>query len=154
MEMNKDLKFIRLTAPGQFNLIPPYLFEQVKGRRWDVQRLRNIGPILLTSPFNIIGVFSDADNKIKGFLWVVLDILNETLEVVLLSVDRKYQNNGILAGTLELVKTFPERPDTKNTIQELNINLKDKIYLTTTRPHALEKAGCKRSNIIIMEINR
>lgn len=81
-----NLKFIRLTTPEQFNVVPRHLFEGMDTRP--------------AGPLDIVGVLAAADNKIKGFLWTVLNIMTGVFEIVHFSTDEEYD-------PAELLETFP-----------------------------------------------
>lgn len=138
----ENLKFIRLTQPDQFKLIPRELFEQVKGAEFKVDRLYQFGPALLASPLTLFYALADNETSvIKGVLWASINPFTENLDIHVLSIDKDYQGNGALDGALE----FLEKIRTEN-----NLN---KLQMTTTRPKVYEeKQNWKRSSQIVLEI--
>jgi ABC-type nitrate/sulfonate/bicarbonate transport system permease component len=77
-------------------LIPRYLFEQIKGRDWEVENIYKFGPLFVSNPLNRVWVLLK-NNTIKGVLWITIDPVVEIIAVNVLSVDREYQRlNGSL----------------------------------------------------------
>ena len=141
-----DLKFVRLTEPEQFSLIPRYLFEQVKGFDFKIERLYQFGPILLASPLTFLYALADKESSlIKGILWAEVNPFNEDVNAHTFSIDKEYQNrNG--DAMREGIKKIEEIRDMEN--------LTGKIVTSTIRPKAFEKAGLKKSKRVIMELKR
>lgn len=143
------MKFVRLTEPEQFALIPLYLFEQVKDRDFSVDRIKQFGPILLASPLTFLYILAEKEQlengyaPAKGVLWLTINPFEETFYIELLSVDKECQsNNGsLLQGAVEFIKMLPE-------YNQLN----PKIIAVTKHPKALEKAGWVKSKNIRIEI--
>jgi hypothetical protein len=149
----KDLKFVRLDKGHLWNMIPRRYIEQVKDRGWTTDRFFEIAPILLSNPMNVMGVFVDSENQIKGFLWVNINLLTEYLNVITLSIDREYQDTkgSIIDHVFELIKDMPNDILTKGILKSLKINLKEKIRMATKHPLAYERRKWRRSDLIIME---
>jgi len=138
-EPDRPLKFIRIF---DFNLIPPSLVDQVKPKEYETERLFQLGPHLVSSPFTLLFVLADKDHVIQGFLWAMLNALDQNLYGQVLSVSREYQD---LKGTL-----------LKQAVNHL-VSLKKqipfrKLYWITTRSEAFEKHGFKKSDRIMMEV--
>lgn len=135
--MGSNLKFVKIISLDQ---IPRYLFEQVRDRDFDVDRLYKWAPVLFKNPANLFGALLDHNEDIKGVLWTSFNPITNKLTVHMLSIDRKYFGKGILNevnGILNKLK--------KNVGAESVIGM-------TSRPNAIErKMGFKRSKIIIME---
>ena len=132
-----DLKGIRIF---DFNLIPKYLLEQVKGSdiNWDtVLKLNND---INSNPLTILYVWADDKNIIKGFLWGELALISERLVMIVLSVDKKYQHSDINKVLQELMREICG-----------SLNIKSCIWCTT-RPRAFERVGYIKSKRVLMEI--
>jgi len=133
----RELSFKRVFA---FELIPRYLFTQIKGSEWDIEFLYNYGGLLGKSPLTLLYVLVNEDYQIKGVLWGAIDPLNKAIVVYTLSVDREYQDRGgplLYAGEfLETIK------------KEANMG---KIVWPAIRPRAFERLGAKKSKVILME---
>lgn len=142
-----ELKFVRITQPEQFSLVPRYLFEQVKGSDYKIDRLYQFGPLLLASPltfFYVLAVKEQLENgcaPVKGILWAEINPFYENLEAHIFSIDKEYQHNGAMAGAIDKLKEI-----------QLREKLTGKITSETTRPKAVKKAGWKISDTINMEI--
>lgn len=135
--MGTALKFVKVT---DINVIPRYLFEQVKPREFDIDRLYQWAPVLFKNPLNLLGAFIDKEESVKGVMWSSYNPINNKLMVHVLSVDRGYQNKGILREVLGILKKLQ-----RSTQAEAVIGL-------TSRPRAMERQmGCGRSNFVLME---
>lgn len=145
-----DLKFIRVTDPNIFSLIPRSLFEQIKGYDFSVERLILYGASIVRYPLTYLYVMTDVSNVIKGVFWSRVDFVDETLEVYLISVEPEYQS-GILEQALKFARELQEkeRPKLKNV---WGIDLKDKINLITNQPKVYKKFGAKPTKRVLMEI--
>lgn len=137
-----DLKFVRLTIPDQFGLIPSYLFEQVKGADFKIDRFYQFGPMLLASPLTFFYALADKETSlIKGILWIAINPMEEMFYVEMLSIDKEYQGNGTLQSALKFVKSIPDYG-----------LLNSKIIMMTKHVKVFEKAGWRQSEKVRMEI--
>ena len=148
-----DLKFVRFTTDGindsdrtlaayLFSRIPAYLFEQVKDTDFKVERIYQFGPMLLASPLTFLYVLTDKETSlIKGVLWTEFSPLSEQLVVHIFSIDKEYQNDGAMEMSKKKLLEIKEQN-----------KISGSITTVTTRPKAVEKAGWKRSDKIVMEI--
>ena len=130
------LKFVRAK---DINLIPRYLFEQVKPMDFDIDALYKWAPIIYDNPMNILGAFLDSENKVKGVMICSFNPVNQTIIVPLLSVDKEYYGKGILKEADGILNKFKRTLGAK------------KISIVTTRPHAMEKIGYAKSSVTMME---
>ena len=143
----EDLKFVRLTRPEQFSLVPRYLFEQVKGGDFNIDRLLQFGPMLLASPLTYFYILAEKEQLEKGYapakglLWAEVNPFNENVHAHLFSIDKEYQHDGAMSGAIKKLKEIREKE-----------NLTGKLTSETNRPKAVEKAGWQKSKIIYMEI--
>ncbi|MBA7600490.1 hypothetical protein ES703_07545 [subsurface metagenome] len=154
-----ELKFEPVIDPNLFAVTrcyTQYLFDQIPHRDWEVDSLYDCLPLFVANPLNRFWALTDIASKIKGFLWITIDPVVGMIAVNILTVDREYQNvNGSLSKTpSEIVKKVVEHLHKFQ--DELKakggIELKRKIFWSTARPKAFERAGAKRHNRIIMEI--
>ena len=145
-----DLKFIRLTQPEQFALIPRRLFEQVAEKDPDViiENLYKFGPMQLTCDTTFLYVMVDGESKIKGVLWAGVNDFSEILEVSFLSVDREYQNSDACKVSLEFLQQIQKKHGLRKIrmMTKRGKNYKDKYE------RVYKKQGMKESDIVIMEI--
>lgn len=142
-----DLKFVRLTRPEQFSLIPQYLFKQVKDRDFSIDRIKEFGPVLLASSLTFLYILAEKEQlaegyaPAKGVLWLTVNPFEEVFYVELLSVDKEYQGNkgDTLRGVVNFIQSIPEYK-----------SLKPKIVMTTKHIKAFEKVGWKQSKKVRM----
>ena len=135
-----DLKFIRIQ---DFNLIPRYLMEQVRGGDAKIDRILQFGSGIAKDPLTLLYVLADQQNKIKGFVWGEIDVFEELIHVNTLSLDKEYQdsNGTAILKTVEFLRGLTE-----------GSKLKKKITFSTNRPKAFERVGFKRMALVNMEI--
>ena len=149
-----DLTFEPLLMPNGLKIVPRYLFEQIKNRKWDVDRLYEYGPLFITNPLNRFWVLTDIDHKVKGVLWITIDPITEFIAVNILSIDKEYQRlNGSLRSRPSDVirRTVEFLHKVQDELKAKKVNIKRKILWSTTRPRACERAGAKRYRVV-MEI--
>ena len=131
----KDLTFERVTQPLLFSYIPKYLFEQVKDRSFDIDRLFRFSDKLLANPTQLFYVLIDDEKKIKGIFWASLNVINNCIDVALLSVDKEYQFGDAIENTLEFIDSTIQKDAT--------------VRIITTRTAAYEKAGFKKTRTML-----
>ncbi|KKK48430.1 hypothetical protein LCGC14_3145210, partial [marine sediment metagenome] len=137
--------FVRITGKPDivdmlFRQIPHELFEQVKDIEFNIDLLYQYPSKFIGGMNTRFYVLVDEDDKIKGVLWAFINILMETIQVKVLSIDKEYQNGEALEATLDFIKSW----------QADNENLK--IQCVTKRPNAYRRAGWKDSKSVILEI--
>jgi len=143
-----DLTFVRVIDPNIFALIPQYLFEQVEGRSWSVERLYKFAPLFLTNDSNCFWVLENKEKVKKGVLWVVIDVLSEKLNVIVFSVDEEYQDTNYLKSARDFLRQF---------IKDFNgiegeIKIKETINWVTSRPELFDEIGGRRPKTIMVEV--
>lgn len=141
-----DLRFVEIKKPDLFSQIPRYLFEQVEGRSWSVERLYKLGPLLFANDANYFWVLKDNKQVVKGVLWVVVDILSEKLNVILFSVGEEYQDTS-LKSVRDFLRQF---------IKDFNktggVKLKEKMNWITAQPEKLNEINGRRPKTILIEV--
>ncbi len=130
----EDLEFVRVTQPLLFHNIPKQLFEQVKDRSFDIDRLYRLSERLLSDPTQLFYVLIDEDKKIKGVFWAGANVLENAIDIVLLSIDKEYQFGDALKQTLKFVNTFQKNAT---------------IRILAARTAAYEKAGFKKTKTMV-----
>jgi len=134
--MGTCLKFVKVNI----NQIPRYLFEQVKPREFDVDKLYEWAPILLNNPMNLFGAFIDKEENVRGVMWSTFNPISSRIQVHILSVDREYYGKGILNEADGILNKFKKKLGA------------EKIVFQTTRPRVFERfLGCKKSKSVNME---
>lgn len=135
--MSTALKFVKVK---DISHIPRYLFEQVKPREFDVDRLYQFAPILFSNPLNLFGAFIDKSESVKGTMWTSYNPITNAITVHLLSVDREYFGKGIMREIDGILNKLKKKMGAGTVIGY------------TTRPRAIERSiGFKRSKITVME---
>jgi len=141
MKSFKNLKFVRLTEPSQFALIPRALFEQVKDSNLMVDRVYQLAPAMMQSPVMFLFVLAESDTAIiKGVMWAMINPLTDMLMVHLLSVDKEYQDNEAVEETHKLLKAIIK-----------GFNLRGLEFITIRPLAFIKKYGGKQSKKVIIE---
>ena len=134
--MGTCLKFVRV---NDINLIPRYLFEQVKPLDFDIDELYKWAPVLMNNPMNVIGAFVDKFETVKGVMLCSYNPINRTITVNMLSVDPEYFGMGIVKEADGIVNKFKKKLGAQ------------RIVIVTTRPMAIARAGYKVASTVMME---
>lgn len=144
----KDLKFVRLTRAENARLIPKYLIEQDKDKDFTTEQFFKVAPFMVSEPSNIIGVFVNEANAVKGFMWVTIGVLTERLYVSLISFDEEYQE-GATEYAIETLREERQGHNVKNFLKAVGVNLKDAIWLVTEHPK--EYKDWQRAKQVLIE---
>lgn len=132
-----QLKFVKVE---DINVVPRYLFEQVKPDVYDVEKLYEWAPVLLNNPMNLMGVFVDKKESVKGVMWCTFNPITDTINVNTLSIDRSYWGMGIIDEANGILDKFKKKLGAS------------KIACVTSRPNALiSKGGFNTSNLVLLE---
>lgn len=140
---NGELQFVRFTQPEMLSLIPKELWEQV-AEVDDTLILENVykfGPIMLKNPFSFFYGIID-DSKIVGFFWANVDVFTNRLNVFYMSLDKKYQQDGIVSKFKGLIKSICNRHKLSAIYQVYSLH-----------PRIAERYGGTESKCKIMEYN-
>lgn len=142
--MKKKGTGLKYVPVEDFSLIPRYLLDQISPRMWDdtdrfYSVLCSVPPIFWK--MNLVGVFADHDHVIKGFMWFTADAVSKKLECKMISVDREYQNRGVLKEAADIAKKL---------MKEVKAN---GIIISTTAPKVFERYGFKVSPLVNMELS-
>jgi len=150
----KDLKFIRLTHPANADLVPRSLIDQARDKNFTTERFFILLPFLLVDESKIIGVFSDKDNAIKGFLYAQINLFSGQFAVVILSMNKEYQDNGgkVSKYATEVIRSIPKRNEVKAMLKKLKLELLPNIQASTTHPKVYERRGWVRAKSVTMEL--
>ena len=151
MKNTSELTFVKTR---DFNLIPSYLFKQFKEIKYDPKDLYFWGSAAADNPLTLLYVTVNKQHKIKGFMWAALDVLDRSVHVKALSIDKDYQEGDIVKRAIKIleeeIKAVNPKGDEKTQIKNI-------IKFHTTRPKAFQKkvleGGWKVSKQAIMEIN-
>ena len=130
-----------------FSYIPKYLFEQVKDRSFDIDRLFRFSDKLLANPTQLFYVLIDDEKKIMGIFWASANIICNRIDVNILSIDKEYQT---LDG-----KEYTSSDAIKKTLEFIDTFQKDAtVTITTSRTAAYEKAGFKKTKTVMQIENK
>jgi len=132
------MEFIRVNGIESFNRIPRYLFEQIKGRSWSVDRLFEYADSIISNPSTLFWVVEDGNKQIKGILWIVIDVLSRKLNVIAFYTEMD-------------IPTIIEVRDFLRGIAS-GLELKEKINWVTNEPEKLKEIGGEIPETIIVEV--
>lgn len=142
-----DLVFMRIFDPIH---IPSYLVEQLKDRLYEVDKFYAYQRIACTfhppeggmklNPTNLLySLVNEKLKQVKGFLWMVVDILSDSLVIQNFSIDKEYWHKGDSIALLE--------EKAKKVRQDLSLK---RIVWVTKHPKFCEARGFKRSKDTVM----
>ena len=118
------------------NLIPTYLFEQVE-RDWSIDKVYALANFINTSPTNMLWAFINDAHEIKGVLWCTINLLNESVFIKVLSIDKEYRGKKVYS------------PMAHKILNDAGFN---KIQWITDRTEGFERLGYKKSKYVLMEV--
>lgn len=135
--MGTALKFVRVRTIDQ---IPRHLFEQVKPREFDIDRLYEFAPVLLKNPLNLMGAFVTKEGEIKGVMWATFNVIANSIMVNVLSIAKEYFGRGIVREANGILR------------KQQKVLGATRVVFTTTRPRAFERFGYRKSKRVVMEM--
>jgi hypothetical protein len=143
MSKFSQLKFVRVTEYEDFKHIPRYLFNQMRYKEFDVDRVYDYAPQFLSSPQTWFYVLVDSDNLVRGLLWATTELVQNVLMINMLSVDPGYQGGAIRTATDFLFKEI-EKTD-----------LKPKIFWIQRRwKYLVRRLGWKSTGRMMIEMEK
>ncbi len=141
-----NLKWFRIIDP---KLIPPKYIEQIKERNFTLESfvkvlsedcVQIIDGRVVVNPLNLLFVLANDEFHIKGFSWMVVDPMTNSLIINSFSIDNEFWGSG------KAVKLLEEKAI------EIKDGAKlDRVYWITRCPKHSEKFGFKRSKHVLME---
>jgi N-acetylglutamate synthase-like GNAT family acetyltransferase len=135
--MKKELTIIPVPDA---RLVPRYLLEQVKDRRWTVDEWYQHQIDLKGVPENIVLSMINKKNEIVGIVWLTIDGFEKYVHINTLSVDKRYQSKSKL---IKFVTKY-----IRDLAKALKLSL---VGWTARRTKALERYGFEESEFKIME---
>jgi N-acetylglutamate synthase-like GNAT family acetyltransferase len=141
-----NLRWVRIFDPIH---IPREYVEQIKERTFEVDKfyklmkhtcMREEAGKMVLNPVNLLYVLINDENHVKGFCWMVVDVLNDALVINSFSMDNEYWGNG---RSIQLLKDKAQEIKEGAQLQ--------RVYWITRCPKHSEKYGFKRSKHILME---
>lgn len=141
-----ELVFVRLLDPIH---IPAYLVEQIKDRMFEVDqfyRYQSVACVIhtpqgpeLNATNMLYAIVHERLRQVKGFLWMVIDMLTNSLVVNNFSMDREYWGKGEALSLLE--------EKAKKVMKDLKLS---RIVWITRNPKYCENKGFKRAKDVLM----
>ena len=141
-----NLKWFRIIDP---KLIPPKYITQIKDCNFTLESfikvlsadcVQMVDGRAVVNPLNLLFVLANEDFHIKGFSWMVVDPMTNSLIINSFSIDNEFWGSG------KAVKLLEERA------LEIKEGAKlDRVYWITRCPKHSEKYGFKRSKHVLME---
>ncbi len=89
-----ELKFNKINSMFQFNEIPKYLFEQMKHKTFDLDRMYAAMYGIIRSTDTWFYVVKSED-KIVGALWATVEPIANVVMINFLTVDPEYQGGAV-----------------------------------------------------------
>lgn len=132
-----DLNFVQITSVEMFRILPVELFDQMTDKFYDLDLFFQLLPQYLFNPCNFMYALLDEESRPKGFLWFAANVLNKTISVNTLTIDKEYQGSNAIKKTADFIKS---------------IDKEAKIVIITNRPQAFERAGFRKSTNLMMEM--
>ena len=136
----EDLTFIRLDKPGLMRFVPRRLFEQVKDRTFNIDKIYELESSFITNPTVRLYAMVDEKSVTRGVLWFYINVITERIQLNVLSIDKEYQDDSAIEKTLEFIKSLQGKDENM------------KIEVLTTNIEEYEKVGFQQSEHILMEI--
>jgi hypothetical protein len=131
-----QLKFIKI---DDLHLIPRELLSQVRDWDWQPEEVYRVWP-LFNNPFNLLYALADPEHQVRGVLWLSILVLQRTLFINLLSIDKAAQGQGFVPKQLH--------PFMKKLCQQLGLRNYKGI---TSRPDGFCRQGFKRDRMVLVE---
>ena len=134
-----NLSFVRLKLP---RLIPMELIDAVKGRTFTPEQFYSYQESQIDNPFNYLYALIDKSNKIHGYFWAEVNVLDSSLFVNTFSISKEYWCKGeAIPMVIDFLATLKEK--TKS----------PRVFWITTNEKFFLKHGFKRSKNVLMEYN-
>jgi len=145
--LSKDKKLTPVQI-WDFNIIPEEIFRQLKKGDFydynekDLERLYALGQFIGQDQTNFIYALVNKEKKIKGVLWLAVDLVTLHLWITLLIIDKEYQKyKANMQELYQFIKGIQKQYGLK------------KIRALVRAPRTFEKLfGAKKSKSILMEV--
>lgn len=125
-----------------FNLVPSRLLEQLKlGMPVNLDMMRRMGHAAVQTGLSVLYVFADEKHVIRGFMWLTVSPVTESLYVDAVSFDPEFQDGKT---PHELIK-----PILRATKQEFGAK---NIFTMTRTPRAAKKHGWQTTRVYLMKV--
>jgi hypothetical protein len=131
---------LRFIQTDDIHLVPRQLLAQVKDYDWTPEEVYAAWP-LFNNPANLLYVLADKNHLVKGVVWLSVLLLQKTLFINLVSLDKAHQGRGFVQKQLH---PFMRQLSKK-------LGFKEPYKGITRRPEAFGRLGFKRSRDVMVE---
>jgi N-acetylglutamate synthase-like GNAT family acetyltransferase len=138
--VQSDLKFKRVKDVPTIHRIPAELIENIKGRTYEVEKFYKYQEIQLNNQYNLLFTLENDQNKVVGFLWAVIGMLDDSLFINHYSILKEYWNKGV---AINLAISFIALIKNKGGYSS--------VLWNTTNSKFFKKHGFTESKIRLME---
>lgn len=108
----EGLKWIRIT---DLYLIPNELFTKFKEKGYKIDLLHKYNDGLFKDGLNILFVLVDKNHKIRGFVYSTINILQNTLSIIMCEIEKEFEKYE-----LEVMKTNLEKVKKELKLSQVN----------------------------------
>ena len=134
------MEFVRVNRLSDFNRIPRYLFEQMRYKEFEVDRVYKYAPSFLPSYQTWFYTLNDDHDNIKGVLWATIEPVQNVLVINLISVDKECQG-GAIEKCIEFLMDKVKKA-----------GLEPEIWWITKRHKYLSKTGWENTGKTLMKL--
>lgn len=126
---------LAMVETDNINSIPIHLFRKLDNESWNTDRIvkyinNNNHPVQLIS-------LVDDKGAVKGVLWYVSNYIEDSIDVLVLSIDKEYQFNSSIKDALDYVR------------KKMRENNLSSVKIRTDRPDGFSKYGFKTVGYIM-----
>lgn len=102
-EIIEKLRWIKIT---DLYLIPDEFFTKFKDKGYKIDLLYKYNDTLFKDNTNILFVLVDKEHKVRGFIYATINILTNSLSIIMCEIEKKFEKQEIevMKGNLEEVK--------------------------------------------------
>lgn len=134
-----QLQFAKLKLP---RLIPYALIDAVKGRTFTPEQFYKYQESQVDNPYNHLYALIDTENKIHGYLWAEVNILDNSLFVNTFSIARIFWGKGKKKAVMKAIEF----------LKVLKDKLKpSRVFWITTNKNFFTSHGFKSSKNVLMQ---
>lgn len=132
------LHFIRVSSMFRFNEIPKYLFEQMKHKTFDLERMYAAMYDIIRSTQTWFYQIT-SDDKIVGALWATVEPVANVVMINFLTIDPEYQGGAVDKAVKVLIQEAKET------------GTKEELYWINIRHKALSRMGWESTGRVLMK---
>ncbi len=136
-----SLEFVVLKIP---RLIPKHLIDAVKGKTFTTERFYDYQESQVKNPNNFLYALIDDKKKIHGFLWFIVDALDDSIYVNTFSIEKNYWGIGKETKKKAMKKVIDFMQGVKNRLSCT------RVTFCTLNPNWFKINGFKQSKHVLM----